>query len=354
MRWIWLVPFWSAARRRLASRPVTRRGSFVLDPLLSKRQAESIVRLSERFGRYSMYSQERAEDHGQRGLPRQFDEVQQLLRADRGDDGNESAVELRARTDYFREEYAYRGRILIDGIEPFFWHPGFFEAARQIHGRPVVEPGSVVANIMVPGQEVALHTDVPEFRGMHRKLVPPWLLAAMAHSGLFERWRLPIATGVSWYQDCSGGAFRYFPDGPNSVPKVQAAAFNTALVLDTDTIFHGVERLESPSDQIAPLRPGMQVVHDGDGMWSVRGDRSSDEIVARYRWEELRLSVSWKGYCFQDEGERDLSRDHSDDLGLDFVLARLIDDLRARHRIDGDVPEPQDLAPIILDEYVRF
>jgi hypothetical protein len=50
---------------------------------------------------------------------------------------------------------------------------------------------------MVPGQELALHTDVPEFRGANRKLHPQWLLVAMRHSGLFEDWRMPIATGVA-------------------------------------------------------------------------------------------------------------------------------------------------------------
>ena len=40
-----------------------------------------------------------------------------------------------------------------------------------------------------------MHTDVPEFRGANRKLVPQWLLVVMHHSGLFEDYRMPIATG---------------------------------------------------------------------------------------------------------------------------------------------------------------
>jgi len=57
------------------------------------------------------------------------------------------------------------------------------------------------ANVLLPGQELAVHTDVPEFRGASRKTLPQWLLVAMHHSQLFERWRVPIATGVTWWSD---------------------------------------------------------------------------------------------------------------------------------------------------------
>ena len=54
----------------------------------------------------------------------------------------------------------------------------------------------VYANVVLPGQELSVHTDVPEFRGANRKHEPEWLLVVMPLSGLFERWRMPIATGV--------------------------------------------------------------------------------------------------------------------------------------------------------------
>src|SRR5919197_6155264 len=122
--------------------------------------------------------------------------------------GEDSIAVLAARTNYFREEYAYGTTALIDGIEPFLFHEGFVEAARQIHGRRVIEPAIVFANLMVPGQELALHTDVPEFRGVNRKLHPQWLLVAMRHSELFEDWRMQIAPGVAWFHDMGeGGEF---------------------------------------------------------------------------------------------------------------------------------------------------
>ena len=86
---------------------------------------------------------------------------------------------------------------MFAGIEPFLHHEGLVDAARAVHGRPVIEPAIVYANILVPGQELAVHTDVPEFRGANRKIVPQWLIVVMHHSGLFDAWRMPIATGVA-------------------------------------------------------------------------------------------------------------------------------------------------------------
>ena len=61
-----------------------------------------------------------------------------------------------------------------------------------------------------------MHTDVPEFRGANRKLIPQWLLVVMQHSGLFDgvphadRDRHCIAVR---YWD--GGELAYWPDGPD-------------------------------------------------------------------------------------------------------------------------------------------
>jgi hypothetical protein len=322
------------------------------DPLFAdERDAAAMVDLCERFGRYGMYSQENVESEIGRGLTQRHDAVMNFLRSG-GRHGRHDAVErLAARTNYFREEYAYGTEPLIQGVEPFLFHEGFVEAARAIHGRPVVEPAIVFANLMVPGQELALHTDVPEFRGANRKLHPQWLLVAMRHSGLFEEWRMPIATGVAWFHDCKGGEFAFYPDGPGGDAVAHEVAFNTALLVDTDSVFHGVDPIDLPVGELPPLKPGMQLVFDGDDRWSVR-DR--DDVVATYRWDELRFSISWKAYCFADEAERDAWRAHTNDLDLDWTLARLVDDLRDRGRITGDAPPSRELAETIIDEYIRF
>jgi len=78
-----------------------------------------------------------------------------------------------------------------------------------------------------------------------------------------------------------------------------------------------------------------------------------DRQVATHRWEDLRFSVSWKAYCFADEAERRAWAEHSDDLDVATVVGRLVEDLRARGRIDARPSDPE-LVEIIIDEYVRF
>lgn len=328
------------------------RHEYVLfDPLFDDAGAEEMVRLGEQFGSYGMYSQQHVESEIGEGLTQRHDAVLNYVKSG-GMRGEAEPVDvLAARTNYFREEYAYGTKSLIDGIEPFLFHEGFVEAARRIHGRPLIEPAIVFANLMVPGQELALHTDVPEFRGVNRKLHPQWLLVAMRHSELFEEWRMPIATGVAWFHDTDGGEFAFYPDGPEGAPQYHKVAYNTALLTDTDSVFHGVDRVAAGAHDLPRLRPGMQLVFEGDEHWSVRDGGTE---VARYDWDELRFSVSWKAYCFRDEAERDAWQAHSDDLDLDRTLATLVDDLRSRGRITGDVPPPSELALLIIDEYIRF
>ena len=322
----------------------------LFDPLLSAADADAMIRLCERFGRYGMYSQEASESDIGQGLAQRHDAVMNYIKRGGRAASDEPLAQLAARTNYFRESYAYGDEILIDGIQPFLHHEGFVEAARAVHGRPEIVPAIVYANILLAGQELAMHTDVPEFRGANRKKFPQWLMVAMHHSGLFDAWRMPIVTGVSWYSECEGGEFVFYPDGAAGAAVSLPAKRNTAILLDTDSVFHGVDRVGRGAE-LAPLRPGMHLVCDAPGRWSVR---EGDTAVASYAWDEMRFSISWKAYCFADAAERRAWRDHTDDLALDTILDRLVDDLRARGRLTGDRPAPTDLALLIIDEYIKF
>ncbi len=325
-----------------------------IDSLLGDAGAAAMVELCERFGRYGMYSQEHVDSPIGVGLPQRYDALRNFLRSG-GRTGNPDGEDLRtlgARTNYFREEYAYGLEPRISGIEPFLHHDAFVDAARAIFpDRPVVEPAIAFANLMVPGQELAVHTDVPEFRGCNRKVMPQWLLVAMHHSGLFERWRMPIATGVSWFHDCDGGEFAYWPDGADGLAAQHEVRYDTAVVLDADSVFHGVDRIASSLPEMAPLRPGMGLEPVGDGRWVVR---DGDEVAADHHWDELRFSVSWKAYCFTDEQEQATWRTGADDLTLERVLEVLVADLREREVLVGPVPEDPELSLLLIDHHIRF
>jgi hypothetical protein len=97
----------------------------------------------------------------------------------------------------------------------------------------------------------------------------------------------------------------------------------------------------------------MRLVHDGDRHWSVR---NGDEIVATYRTDDLRYSVSWKAYCFTDEAERRAWATHADDLSLGMILKSLVSELRERGVLastDHGLSEGE-LGRVLIDEFIRF
>ena len=326
-----------------------------IDPLFDAAGAGAMVDLCERFGRYRMYGEhERLDTDLGRGLLQRHDSFLHFVETGGRNRVAEELPSLAARTAYFREEYAYGDRRYAEGIDAFLFHEGLLDAARRVHGRPVVEPVIAYANLMVPGQELAVHTDVPEFRGANRKNVPQWLLVVMHHSGLFDPWRLPIATGIAWFHDCAGGELAYWPEGPERPAQVHAVRHNTAMVLDTDTIFHGVDRIADVAPGAMPrIGPGAWLETTGDGSW-VLHDADGAEL-ARYPWDDLRFSVSWKAYCFADAAEREAWRDHTDDLTYERVTAGLVADLHDRDKVpDVSVEHTPELGLVMIREYVRF
>jgi hypothetical protein len=209
---------------------------------------------------------------------------------------------------------------------------------------------------MVPGQELAVHTDVPEFRGANRKAVPQWLLVVMHHSGLFDKWRMPIATAVCYFGGGKGGEFAYYPDGPAGAPATYSPRHNTAVMVDTDSVFHGVDRVVGDETAMHKLRPGMRLYYDGAEQWSVRVDEPESEVVATHSTDEIRYSLSWKGYCFADAAERDAWAGHTDDLSLHVILTRLVEDLVDRGflaNVEHGLADAE-LGKLLIETYVQF
>jgi hypothetical protein len=325
----------------------------VVEPLFpDAAEADRLVELAHRFGRYRIYGEDEAIDLDiGRGLSPRQDSVQNFLRTGGARGPGADLATLASRTSYFREEYAYDGAEHIGGVDAFLHDPGLIRAARAVHGRPLVEPAIAFANLMVPGQELAVHTDVPEFRGASRKNVPQWLLVVMHHSGLFDAWRLHIATGIAYLQDMDGGALRYWPDGAAGAPTTLPVRSNTAVVLDTDTVFHGVDPV-APGTEAPRVPRGATLVAGPDRRWVLAGP--DGDVIGRYGWDELRFSVSWKAYCFADEAERDAWRDHTDDLTTDAIVERLVADLVERQLATADVARDPDLGRLLIDAHVQF
>jgi hypothetical protein len=319
----------------------------VLDPLLPPAGADEVVRIWHDFGEYQQYSNEGFPTQLAPELPQRYDARENFVRSGGRFKRQEDKGLLGARTNYFRETYAYGDDVFVEGVEALMHHEGFTDAARAIHGRPVIVPAIVYANILLPGQELAVHTDVPEFRGANRKLMPQWLLVVMHHSGLFERWRMPIATGIAYFGGGRGGELAYYPDGAEGPPRTYAPKHNTAVMLDTDTVFHGVDRVLGDEAVLADLKIGMRLHHEGDRRWALR-DPDDRAVRATFATDDLRYSVSWKAYCFADDEERQAWASHGDDLTLDTILDTLADDVGRRPADDAE------FGRLLIDHYIRF
>jgi len=321
-------------------------GSVEFDALLTPEQVDQLIAIVHDRAPYPTYGEGRQQEGFGAGIPQRYDAARNFVQTRAGQD---PVWKLASRTNYFRDTFAYE-EPLFPEITFFQQLPQFIAAARDVTGKSIVRPAIVYLNILVPGQELAVHADVPEFRGANRTREPEWLLVAMHHSGLFGRWRRHIATGVSWYHDCDGGEFVYYPDGAQGAARRLASRRNTAIVLDTDSVFHGIAPVALRDTTLPPVEPGVRLHRDDAKRWSIR---LGDDVRAVYDWNDLRLSISWKAWCFADADEQRINVEHSDDLRLDQILDTFVDDLRARGKC-GARPDDDTLARLILDEYIRF
>jgi hypothetical protein len=243
---------------------------------------------------------------------------------------------------WFRADWA-SDRPLVAGIEPILHNPQFERAARELYGvseHAVIRPQLVYVNVMLPMPSADPgHTDVPAFRGIGRDRFPVWLLAVMGHSGLFERWRIRIATAVSWWSDGPGGHFSYWPDGPDAAPVVLGVRSNSALVGENETMFHRVERVGVAGGELslADLSLDAELIADGRKAWEIR---ERGRALARVPYEAARISVSWKALVFADPAEAHAVDEHTDDLAIDEVWAIFARDLDRRGAALDPGPEP--------------
>lgn len=240
---------------------------------------------------------------------------------------------------WFRRDFALGGEALVPGADAILHNDRFVEAAHRAFGAGVVvEPTTVYVNVMVPGPVPFIpHLDVPAFRGFTRDDHPVWLLQQMMASGLFERWRVRLATAVSWFFAGPGGAFHYWPDGPDAPSDVVEPPFgNVAVLADNELTYHGVAPVGTEGDGLVEGLTRDSMLHRIDGGWEMR---NGADVVGSATDDQVRITVSWKGEVYDDEDDRRRTASHADDLTLDQVVDTFLADLRQR---GVDVAAPDD------------
>lgn len=234
---------------------------------------------------------------------------------------------------------------------------------------------SVYANVLLPGQIINMHIDVPEFRGLDRSKCPNWLLAVAHCSGLFEDARVRNVTCVFYPSTAAGGALAvYLPlrDGTQS-GRVYPAARGHAVAMDADTCNHHSEQAKrvgacGPDDVHAtpalPERCALvcrtPLVEGGAARWALVDLDRGERTVEEFDEGDLRFSISCKIHVFSSQQERDAyyaGKGAVGSLTAADLLRGLCEDLKSRGvelppaGPGGEVPL-FDLAPLLVDEYI--
>lgn len=205
---------------------------------------------------------------------------------------------------WFQNDFVHAD-LKVEGAELFLDNPKYIRAAQEWYDAEVIAPHSVYVNLMAAIESSGpAHTDNPRFHGRDRSNTPMWLLRSMLWSGLFDEQAIVQATAIWWMNDVEGGAFRYWPDGPEKPPHEHVRDMaNTALLGDNHGMFHQVGAV-GPFDRgtlrVTP-RAELAPVGDGRGDWVVT-DRGEERFRAPL--DAYRVSVLWKADVYRDEAER--------------------------------------------------
>lgn len=341
----------------LLTRVAAERQHVALDPLMSPDEAAAINEAILSGGPYGLYSAEKSSGELDSTVAERYDAARNYITTGGFAGVQEPPTTLIRRTGYFRSTLMHADRVVVPGFEVLNTLPALYDAAREIYGdndgHAVVAPAILYLNLLVPGQELAVHIDVPEFTGAERSITPQWLLVVMRASGLFEDLRVPITTGISYFGNAPGGALRYFPDGPDAGAQRFVPGDNTAMALDTDSIYHGVERVGA-TDEPAPVElvAGATLHHEAGDWVLVAPD---GERLGSYPVDAVRLSISWKAYWFENADAQHRFEQARGTLTIAEIERRLLDDLRERGLVAADdSPALPDIVDLLIDTYQRF
>jgi hypothetical protein len=227
--------------------------------------------------------------------------------------------------------------------------------------------------IMLPGQELPMHLDIPYFWNANRKTVPHWLLVIMKRSGLFEDQFIPQVQGVSWLSKhqyekseeeslINGGNFYFYPysdkkDQDNFV--ISKSQYNSAIIVDGTQVIHGVERYKqnnAPPNIEKNQRYQMyyQKVNDS---WNVYDEH--DAYIQSYSHKDLRISLVWRTHCFKDQAEKEKYKNQKIEelLTGEQVIQVFKEDMIKRGKLTREEVDKMshiDFFALLIDEYVQY
>jgi len=316
-----------------------------IDPLLAPEQAEALRATIRRSGPYTLYVSQPIESGLGRGLTRRHDAALAWVLRELASGSTEPMDVQAARTNLFRGTWLERGERALDcGVVAD--HAGLAAAARDVLGLARVEPYMLYANLLLPGQELPVHHDTPEFVGLDKTVCPEWFLVVCSRSGLFEEHRIRVASAVAFV--AGEGDLITFPDGIDAPPVSLPPTANTAVVLDADELVHGVSRVGGSAAPAPPVEIGDTLGWEGSDWALRRGGRE----IARYPAGAVRLSLQWKAWMFDDSVAR--ADVMTRPLTLSAATDRLVSELRRRGHAVPESPDDVDLALLLMEEFIQL
>lgn len=237
-----------------------------------------------------------------------------------------------------------------ESLKALFSEEQFVATGFRLNPKAVrLAPLSAIVNVMLPGQCLPVHTDIPEFVCAPRTVAPAWLTAAMARSQLFEDERIPIVTATWWLFSGRGGELELL-DGAEKV--CLSAVSNAGVVFDADRIRHGVVRVAGDTNWLRP-RTGrhLELWPDDYGTWGLI-DPTTGARQFEFSSDAVRLSLSWKAMCL-GPGTRHVSND-APTWDRVSVLNRFREDLKLRYEVaNAHSLDDRELGLLIVKNYVR-
>jgi hypothetical protein len=222
--------------------------------------------------------------------------------------------------------------------------------------------------LMVAGQELPMHLDIPYFWTADRKNIPHWLLVVMKRSNLFDHLFIPQVQGVSWLSKHqfekfetesikNGGNFFFYPYKEQGEKYILAKSqYNSALLVDGTQVIHGVERFMADHEQ-PPMEKNSAyylAYTKEDNSWNLY-EKVGNSFLRKYPNENIRISLVWRTHCFKDEEEKKRYQNQTNRISIEKVLDVFKEDLKKK----GKYTEGQDVRKLdffinLIDEYVRY
>ena len=314
----------------------------ILDPLLPPDAASALRELVRGSGPYGSYVKTPIESGLGAGLTRRHDAVLAFLKRQMAAGTLEDLEVLGARTNLFRGTWFERGASRGVDCASIVGLEALRATARELLGAGIVEPYMLYTNLLLPGQELAVHHDTPEFVGLDKTNTPEWFLVVCGLSGLFEEHHVRVASAVLFVD--GDGDLVVYPEGIAAPQQGVPPTANTAIVLDADELVHGVARVGGPGTAAPPAEIGM-LLHRIDDGWSLR---RGDTEVARYADGQVRLSLQWKAWVFDDAADKASKTP----LTMEVATERLVEELRARGALAGARPDDTDLALLLMETFI--